>query len=173
VVQSDRRATVTFVLNGVDEETVETGFVDLGWSTTEQITVTLDDPSSRNRGPVEKQDSVTTPDPPDPLVTVRRGTLCSDDPDSPRPRCNVDGAGADCTDSSCGFVEIEVAHFLSPVTCAVTKQGEDVERIVGPIPDDSARETTIFFGVPGDWVRAVCTDESGTRQDTDRYDWPS
>jgi hypothetical protein len=163
---------LTFDLGGPDTEIVDTGFVDLGFSTTEHITVTLVDTSARSRGPVDKTDSVTTPDPPDPVVRVSRGSRCSDDPDSPLPRCNADASGADCVDASCGFVEITVANFFSPVTCTVTEQGSPAERTVGPIPDNSARETGIYFGVPGDWVRAECVDETGQRSDAFRYDWP-
>ncbi|HQR27901.1 MAG TPA: fibronectin type III domain-containing protein, partial [Nocardioides sp.] len=173
LLESSARPDLRFTLTGVDRQTVRTEFLDLGYSAREEVRITLFDDSERDRGPVLKRAVDTTPDPPDPVVQVRRGSLCSDDPASPLPRCHPPGAGPDCVDPSCGFVELVPAHFLSPVTCDLTVQGGagDVTT-VGPIPDDAPFETSFYVGSPGDWVRAECHDASGTRSDDDRYTWP-
>ena len=173
VIEGSERPRQTFDLGGVDVQSRESGFLDLGYSATEDIKVTLVDPSARNRGPVVKRDVVSTPPEPPAEVKVRRGTSCSDDAGSPLPRCNTDGQGADCVDASCGFIELVVSEFHSPVTCVVTSQGGDIDATIGPIPDDATTETRLYFGTPGNWIRAQCSDDTGDRTARDLYDWPN
>ena len=171
-IGSSDRPDQTFVLSSLDKATVVSDFRDLGFSATENLTVTLEDPA-RGRGPVTKHDVATTPDAPPAAVKVGRGDRCSDDPDSPLPRCNEDGQGVDCVDSSCGFVTLQTTGFFSPVTCTVTSQGGDVDATLAPIPDGATTQTKLYFGSPGSWVKAACHNAGDTRTAADRYTWPN
>lgn len=171
VVSSDVRPDQRFQMTGVDRETFTIPPLDLGFGAQESLRVALVD-EARDRGPVYRRATATTPEPPPAQVQVRRGGRCSDDPLSELPRCNPDAQGADCLDESCGFIEIEPVRFYAPVTCVVTMQGVEGERTVGPIPDGEPTRTALYFGVPDNWVRAECRAESGDRTDDDRYDWP-
>ncbi len=141
----------------------------LGFAVTERVTVTVSD-SARGRGPVSKSDSATTPDPPDPVVTVDRGDKCNDN-GGPNP-CHPPGEGPDCTDDSCGFIKIKAENFFSDVTCTVTRPGVGVDT-VGPIAEGAWHQTNLYFGAPGDTVKVRCDATNSSINKTTNFDWPN
>ncbi|MEZ5097363.1 MAG: fibronectin type III domain-containing protein [Nocardioides sp.] len=169
-VDSAFRSTGPFTTTDPNITTYELAPVDIGWDTTEELTVTLDDPA-KNRGPATRSESFTTDKQPPPVVLVKKGPACNDSPGSDTP-CNVDGQGEDCTDASCAFIRLVTSDFGSPVECRVDTQdwGQPVD--LAPIPDDASTVTALYFGNPGRWVRANCTDQATNRRnDNDQIDW--
>lgn len=169
-IESDYRPTVTATTTDPDVTTFRLDPLDLGWSTTEEIRVTVVDPA-RGRGPVTRSESFTTDKRPPPEVKVRAGPACSDAPGSTTP-CNTDGQGVDCTDASCAFIKVTTVDFGSPVSCRVDAQGWSAPVDLAPMPDNATTVTSLYYGQPGKWVRATCTDQAtGARNATDQIDW--
>ncbi len=170
-VTSDQRPTESFSVPGPNTRLVPTQWVDLGFDTTETITVELFDPG---RGSVTKSMSATTDPPPPAKVTVSRARKCNDSPGSSLPGCNSDGTGVDCVDSSCGFLALTTANFFSAVRCTVRLGGAPpVDIDVGPIPDGATTALDLYYGNVGGNVRADCQSSDGTRTDTHLFDWPA
>ncbi len=166
IFTSDRRPGTTWHIDAVDTQTLTTGTVDLGYSVTEHIGITVrDTPRGRRVGPLTFQKS--TDDPPPATVDISRGDKCNDSGANP---CHTGGdANPDCTDSSCGFIVLEVHHFFGPVSCSVSADGAGDLGTVS-LSDDTTKQTTLYFGDPGKTVRASCTSSSASA--TDRFDWP-
>ncbi len=167
-VTSNRRPDVSFSVSEVDKKTVLLGELDLGFSVTERIQVTLSD-AALGRGSVMDTAAVTTDDPPPEEVIVSRGAKCNDTPGSSEPPCHT-GPGDDCTDASCGFVKLQLSNFLGPVTCSVSLQGAGAPQDVGPFGDNDTHVTALYYGNSGGNVTADCT--AGARHDFDGYAWP-
>lgn len=145
--------------------------MDLGFSVRETISVTVRD-TARNRGPVSKSDSATTPDPPPPVVEVKRYVLCNDDPTSGSEPCHEPGQGQDCTDPSCGKISIKATNFFSPVTCTVTRQGfPPVDW--GPFPEGQTEATDLYFGSPGVDVGVTCSSSDNSIRKSVDFPWPN
>ncbi|MEO5851760.1 MAG: hypothetical protein ABIQ15_04530, partial [Nocardioides sp.] len=104
---------VTLGVPGVDVQTVATGWLDLGYSTTEVITVSFFD-NNPDRGEVLRQASTTTPDAPPPTVSVGRGAKCNDATGVPTGCGNpVDP----CTASNCGAIAVTADGIQPGTTC--------------------------------------------------------
>ncbi len=144
--------------------------LDLGFSVREAITVTVSDPA-RNRGPVVKSDEITTPDPPPPDLKVKRYASCNDSPGSSNP-CHPPGSGQDCTDASCGFIQITANNFFSNVTCTVTRPGFGADN-VGPFAEGTPKQTDLYYGSPGTDVKVRCDATSGSINQTVFFTWPN
>ncbi len=160
-VRSSQRGTETFQLTGPDVFTFRTTSLDIGYSATETITVTLSD-SSPNRGSAAAQaTSGRTDDPPAPRVEVFRGSACNDatGPACPKP-------GDRCTNASCGRIGITTENFTTEVTCTIdSSDGANFTR-KGPYGNGS-RDTSAYFGFPTGWVSATCGGVTSAR-----YTWP-
>jgi hypothetical protein len=151
-------------LGGVDVQSASTGYVDLGYSTTESVTVTLSDPSP-SRGSPSKTASYRTEDPPPPTVNVYRGERCgargSSDP------CANSPNDEDCVNASCGRVWVEMANFTSNVNCTLTSSTGGGFGNKGPWGNGTHRSSW-YYGFPNGWVQATC---GGVQ--SNRYDWPN
>jgi hypothetical protein len=167
-VTSNRRPDSSYSISEIDKKTIFVGEVDLGYSVTERIQVTLSDPVL-GRGSVTDMAAVTTDDPPPEEVIVKKVGSCNDSPGSSDPPCHT-GAGADCTDASCGFIHVKLSNFLGPVTCSISMQGSGSPQDVGPFADNDTHPTGLYYGNSGGKVTADCT--AGARHDFDGYDWP-
>ncbi|MCB0907508.1 MAG: fibronectin type III domain-containing protein, partial [Nocardioidaceae bacterium] len=167
-VRSTKRPSKVWHLTSVNRQTLYLGERDLGFSVTEEVTVTVTDkPRGRSIAPLKV--SATTEAQPAPIVKVTRGDKCDDSGANP---CHPPASGdPDCTDASCGFITVEVHNFFGPVTCTITAQGEGVLGTVD-LADGDTKQTQFYFGVPGRWVDADCQGPGSTRE-KDRLTWPS
>ena len=157
---------------GPDQTVVTIPQLDLGFSTTETVTVVVSD-GARDRGSVQKQESATTPNPPAPVVEVERSTKCNDDPAQGRAPCHPSGDGApNCTDDSCGLLRIRVTNFFTPVTCTVTRQGFGPTDW-GPWSGQAWEPTTLYFGRPDVDVGVSCRNADDSVRKSVDYTWPS
>ncbi len=157
---------------GPDESDRTIPQLDVGYSTTETITVVVSDPP-RGRGPVQEQASATTPDPPAPVVEVDRYVKCNDDPASGRDPCHPPGdGGADCTGASCGLIAIRVSNFFTPVTCTVNRQGFGPTGW-GPWSGQTWEQTALYFGRAGTDITVSCRNADDSVRKSVDYTWPS
>jgi hypothetical protein len=129
--------------------------MDIGYQTTETVTVTLTD-ASPARGPATQTNSGTTEPPPPPVIEASRGALCSDDSAAGRQPCRVAGTDGDptnCTDVTCGFVHIKLSNWDpdTPVYCIAN----DHQPGQGVAPDTEF-DSRFYFGVPGGTVHIYC-----------------
>jgi large repetitive protein len=149
-VASDKRNETFQVPVGVS--TVTTSAIDIGYDASETVTVTLAD-DAPNRGAVTASGSTSTPPPP-PTVVVSKGEPCNDTPGSGLPNCNHgNGPGADCTDPSCAFVNVDIEHFNNGGIFCSFNGGP---LIYGPFNENGVHETDFYFGSPGQTVVAWC-----------------
>ncbi len=155
----------SFAANGVDVSTFTTNSVDLGYATTENVTVTISD-SSPNRGSGSKTGTVRTQDPPPPEVHIQRGSRCRDDLDNPS--CNS-GSGIDCVNSSCGRIAFTTRNFTqSRVSCDLYDDRTSGSWSSRSIDTNRTTEPGSYYGYRGHTVWAVC---GGVR--SNNYQWPN
>jgi hypothetical protein len=154
----------TFQTSGVDTYSFTTTSRDLGFSATEQVTVTIfDDSPGRGSGTRSATSPRTDPEPP-PEVSVRRGARCQDN-DPSLPNCYTT-QGTRCTNNSCGYVNITTSGFDAPVTCTINSSDGAYAGRRGPYGNGS-RDTSAYFGFRGGWVQATCGGITSPR-----YTWP-
>jgi hypothetical protein len=166
-VTSNRGRDESFAANTVNTFSFTTRSRDIGYSTSERITVELRDPAPA-RGPVTKAfTSPQTQDPPPPTVKVWRGEKCNDG--NSLQDCNVNGNGVNCIHSSCGFVVIQTANFNGDVTCNLDSS-DGAWNYTWNFSANETRQMSAYFGYPNGWVEATCrrSGQSGTF----RYSWP-
>jgi hypothetical protein len=152
IVTSDRNRSEQFeVPVGVSSFTTQP--IDLGYQSTENVTVTLVD-SAPVRGPVSATNSATTDPPPPPVVVASRGAACNDDPEAGLQPCNPGGPGGqNCTDASCAFVHIALSNWDvagALVFCSIN--GEPTQ----PFDPYANTDTSRYFGTPGGTVTVHC-----------------
>lgn len=155
----------SFSANGVDVSTFTTRSVDLGYSTTEDVTVTISD-DNPGRGSGSGSGSVRTEDPPPPEVSVSRGGRCNDNGGTP---CYRGGPGTLCTHPSCGFVTITTRNYTtSETTCRIydSADGHFATKTVGTNRSD---QTTSYYGFPSHSIWVEC----GGGVSSPRYNWPN
>lgn len=153
--------------SGPDRTVIDVDAYDVGYNAEEDFTVKVIDPV-RHRGSGSKTVTGTTGDPPPAVVVLSRGPLC-DDSTSGNP-CHTGGSEPDCTDPSCGFIQLDVSNFTGQVTCTIHRPGIGDDTVSG-IPDNSTKVTDLAYGVPGNNVTVHCS--RGSRQDDDSYSWPN
>lgn len=164
-VDSDKRAKETFQLNGVDVFTFRTSTVDIGYSATETLVVTLFD-NNPSRGPGERtQTSPATQDPPPPEVTIQRGDRCNDATNDPP--CSSGGSGTPCTHPSCGKILFTSANWdYNPMNCAFY-DSVDGYYATRQIATNRSVQPGPYFGYPTRSVWVVC---DGV--ESNHYNWP-
>ncbi|MEJ7832344.1 MAG: Ig-like domain-containing protein [Nocardioides sp.] len=175
-VQSSKRDE-TFNATGVDVFSFVTRSVDIGYSSTETIQVTISDGSPGGRGsgtrtatsPSTSAEPPPEPPPPPPepptvhTVRVSQGAHCNDS----GPRCSV--SGPSCSHPSCAHITVTTTGFTSTTAnCDFydTIQGRFTSRTIST---NRADQTTAYFGFPGEQVWAIC----GGSYQSPRFTWPN
>lgn len=155
----------SFTASGVDVHTFTTSYVDLGYSATESVTVTLSD-ADPARGPARRTaTSPRTEDPPPPTVRVSRGAKCNDGGGTP---CQgAGGGGIPCTNPSCGRITITTTNFTTQTANCQIYDSSDGQFTSKTVTTNTSDQTSAYFGYPQRQVWAVC---NGT--ESPRYDWP-
>ena len=157
----------TFTANVSDTYSFSTRPVDLGYSASEKITVTLSD-TSPNRGSVSKE--ATSPrTAAEPTVRVSRGSRCRDDVGN-TPCRNPGERGTNCVDPSCGRIVVTTTNFQrSSTSCDLyDNSGKFQTRTVAT---NRSSETKSYFGYQNRQVWAIC--DGGPSGAPVRYDWPN
>jgi hypothetical protein len=115
----------------------------VGYSTTDTITVTVSDPG---RATVSGSNAATTgpPPPPPPTVTVSRGASCGQ-------TC----INAGCT-SSCQYIHVQTANFGGNVTCTFNSQHGSGGFVSQTYAANQSKDSFNWFGFPGQWVQVTC-----------------
>jgi hypothetical protein len=159
-VTSDQGRNETFQVP-VGVSTVTTLPKELGYRQTENLTVTLSDPSP-SRAPVSQTASATTAEPPPPVVAIDIGSPCNDSAGSTQPCHPSGGSLEDCTDPSCAFVVLDVENWLDPPTCHFEATATPVmgEVLLTAVPN-GRQQTGAYYGNPGNLIRAVCDSTDG------------
>lgn len=165
-VDSDKRGKETFQLNGVDVFTFRTSTVDIGYTATETLEVTIFD-SNPTRGPgTRTQESPATEDAPDPVVTIQRGDKCNDGGGSTP--CNTGGGGTPCIHPSCGKVLFTSSNWdYNPMTCTFI-DSVDGAYLTRQIATNRTVQPGPYYGYPDRTLRVEC---DGVKSNT--YDWPN
>jgi hypothetical protein len=155
----------TFSANSVDVSTFTTSTIDIGYSTTENVTVTITD-SNPNRGTGTRTGTVTTEDPPPPQVSVSRGSKCNDNGGTP---CYRGGDGTLCLHASCGFIVITTSDFTSGSTTCRIYDDANGHFATKTVSTNRSEQTTSYFGYPARSIWADCADAAASP----RYNWPN
>jgi hypothetical protein len=172
-VQGSTGRDVTLEAPGIDVQTVYTGWLDLGPSTTEAVTVSLGDPNP-NRGYAQKVATTRTPDP-TPHVQISRGAACSDG--SPTP-CQSSPSDPTCV-NNCAFLALAWSDSYATMTCAFDSNlGELGEVTI--FGSQGSTQTNRYFGNfvhPGgseltpEWVNVRCDSELGSGESFSEMNW--
>lgn len=175
-VTSTQGRDQTFAANGVDVQSFSTSSRDLGYSATEQLTVTISDSSPR-RGPGTRRASYTTGAAPTPTVAVSKGASCG--PGSGNGPCNSSASSpTECNNSSCGRIVITTARWSSAtLSCSLdSTHGNSGWNNPYTVTANTSDQLGAWFGYPDGRVRATCTgdDLGGARRTVTSpwYDWP-
>jgi hypothetical protein len=167
-VDSDKRAKETFTASGVDVSTFRTSTIDIGYTATERVTVTLSDNSPR-RGPAERTaESPQTEDQPKPTITITRGDRCSDATNNPA--CNPGGSGTDCLHASCGRILFTSENWgYSPMNCNFFDDASPSQPYSSrAIATNRSVQPGPYYGWPDRSVWVVC---DGV--ESNHYNWPN
>jgi hypothetical protein len=150
-VQSSGRDQTFTTGNGVWSQ----GFTDnVGYSTTDYITVTVSDPGR----PTLTQTASRTSDPPPPTVTVSPGTACGP---STATACPSDpGPAQGGCSSTCYFIRVVTANFPGNVTCTFNSNLGSAGWNPLTFGPNENRQTNYWFG--SSWVTVTCGGVSGT-----------
>ncbi|MFA6298288.1 MAG: hypothetical protein WC642_03935, partial [Nocardioides sp.] len=164
-VDSDKRGKETFQLSGVDVHTFRTSTVDIGYTATETLEVTIFD-NSPTRGPgVRNTESPATEDAPKPVVTIQRGDRCSDATNDPP--CSSGGSGTPCVHASCGKILFTSANWdYNPMTCEF-HDSIDGYYLTRQIATNRTVQPGPYYGYPDRTVWVVC---DGV--ESNHYNWP-
>ena len=158
----------SYRLDGVDVQTITTGWQDVPAENSEILRVVLSD-SSPPRAAVEKSFRYNAPPRDNPSVSIRRGTACIDPPSGGRPACNVNGTGTNCVVNACGRVQFTTENFYSDeITCQVYDGRNGQQFASRRIRANTTAEPGAYYGYVGSTVWAVC---NGERSNT--YTWPN
>ena len=169
---SNRRAPRSWSVSNLDVSTFTVDAEALGFAVTERVSVTLSHDVDPSGDFVTFADRATTVDPPPAKITVVVGDKCNDGSGSSP--CHTSGNGGwDCTDNSCAFISIAVKNFFDDVTCDINLPGRPDRLGVGPLADDALGPTDVYFGAPGESVRATCRNPSRSVSATDTLIWPN
>ena len=144
---------------------MSSGYVDLGYAYTENVTVTLSD-GAPNRGSGRQTDSYRTPDPPPPTVSISQGTRCNDGTGG-NP-CNTGGGGEDCINPSCARIRITTTNFRTSTATCVFHDNTEAGWSTRQITTNTSDEPGVYFGYPNRTVWAVCDGH-----ESNHYDWPN
>jgi large repetitive protein len=158
--------------------TTQTQNENIGYDRTEQVRVTIVDPNL-DRGTDSVRASGTAGSPPQAHVTIGRGSLCNDSPGSNAPRCGQ-GGDPNCTDPSCGFVQLTLDSF-------VDEFGNPNDATCRPAPPyrfewnwqpgrswslgGGTTQLDAYFGTPGAELDVTCQDDDQTA--TGAFTWPA
>lgn len=158
--------------------TTQTQTENIGYDRTEQVRVTIVDPNL-DRGTDSVRASGTAGSPPQAHVTIGRGSLCNDSPGSNAPRCGQ-GGDPNCTDPSCGFVQLTLDSF-------VDEFGNPNDATCRPAPPyhfewnwqpgrswslgGGTTQLDAYFGTPGAELDVTCQDDDQTA--TGSFTWPA
>ena len=119
----------------------------IGYSATRNIRVRAH--SRAGWGPWSDYGSATTVSPPQPKVTVGKGSTCGER------SCNT-GNGS-CSSASCRWIKVTTSNFNGGVTCHFTKNGNNVSGWTNlGMGGNTTAESNNFLGEPGAVVRATC-----------------
>lgn len=155
-------------LGGVDVQTFVSGPARIDAGTSDILKVTLFD-DSPNRAAVSREFRYTTPERKNPEVTIRRGTLCSDDPASPRPACGGGGGGGElCLNASCGKIQITSSNYADPSARCEFYDSVDGQYLIRTVETNKTVEPGPYYGYPGRQVWVVCNGAV-----SNKYTWPS
>lgn len=167
-VTSNQGRDESFSANTVNVYSFLTRYRDIGYSSTETVTVTIFD-DSPNRGSGTRSATSPRTDPePQPAISVYRGSKCNDSAGSDLPGC-YRGTGTRCTDPSCGNIVFDTWNFTSSsVTCRLYDSVEGYFA-TKTVSTNRAEQTTSYFGYPARSIWAECN--SGPT--SPRYDWPN
>jgi len=173
----DLRPSQTFELGGINTQDVVTPFVDLGYGTTEVITVTIfDDSPSRGSGSVQATYSIALP--PAATLGIYRGDRCKDGVDSGFEPCNPGvPEGGGCRFDSCGFLTFTTANFPPASQCEITVTPGENTGWTNPNPNGVTR-TTLAYGFERTKISVRCNvgpiyDGGGDGWvESNQYDWP-
>ncbi|WP_193609627.1 Ig-like domain-containing protein [Nocardioides lijunqiniae] len=166
-VDSDKRGKETFTSSSVDVSTFRTSTIDIGYTATERLTVTLSDNSPR-RGPAERTaESPQTENQPKPKVTITRGDRCSDVTNNPA--CNRDGTGTDCLHASCGRILFTSENWgYSPMNCTFFDDVSPGGYATRAVATNRSVQPGAYYGWPARTVYVVC---DGVK--SNEYNWPN
>ncbi len=160
-------------MNGVDTYTFNTRTIDIGYRSTEQLTVRIAD-AQPARGPGERTaTSPSTVDEPRPTVSIGKGPACNDGAGSSTP-CNRSGTGENCINASCAQISFSSDNWPSnPMYCDFYDSADPgtpyqsgraiaTNRTVSPGP---------YYGYPARTVWVVCSDSTGARAESNHLNW--
>ncbi|MGI8645754.1 MAG: fibronectin type III domain-containing protein, partial [Nocardioides sp.] len=148
--------SVVLPLGGIGTQDVVTDFVELGFATTEVVTVTIYDVDP-SRGSGTAQQTYTVPPPTPATVSIYKGDPCIDlDDGSGKPPCTPDGDPKnDCIFASCGFIKLATTNFPDGATCEIDSSIGKIGG-TGAMPRNGEVQTTYSFGQSGQTVDVSC-----------------
>ena len=126
---------------------VQSERVQVGWETTEEVTVTLTDPAN-GRGPVSMRQSATTGSPPAPQISLSKGDACLDGSEMtwPGPTCASRGWATEaCTEVNCAFINFSISGFVNAYTCRITRSGRSPIDF-GVVPAENIARSNYHYG---------------------------
>jgi len=179
-VDSNQRSSKTFTAAGVDVHTFTLPAKDLGYSTSEKVTVTLFD-GSPERGSGSK--SATSPEtaakPPPPEVRIFRGDKCNDGNPNVKD-CNLDGSGIDCVSPECGHIVVRSWSFDQSTSLSCTFHNNNGPFKTRIVQANTTQQTRSYYGDGGSKVWAVCVGDKNAKYTSTKekatspkYTWPS
>ncbi|WP_203338573.1 Ig-like domain-containing protein [Nocardioides limicola] len=163
--------------NTVSTVTLYTNWLNLGYSATESVTVTLYDDGTPSRAGVSKTASTATPAPPPPFVEVLPGNRCQDN-DPSLPNCRTGGGGTECLNSSCRFVRIRSRDFINSnrMDCHFYDEANaTTPYVTRRVTTNTNEQTPSYYGFAGRrlWVECVGVQDSSERATSARLTWPN
>jgi hypothetical protein len=158
-LSSNHGSLANWTTSNVDVQTFALSPRDIGYSQNETPTVTI---SQSGRGSGSKSGpTATTPAPPPPTVSVARGTQCTDNSCPP---------AGNCTDATCGHVQVTLANFNGTATCTISTNPADGGFSIQHLGNGTT-DTSWYYGFPGGKVSVTCT--AGSQSANGSTNWPT
>jgi len=121
---------------------------DVGWSYSSNFNLALTDSSGKGRPTVNRgPDHVTTPAPPQPSISVSKGTATSQ---------------PTCTSTYCAWINITLNNFTSSTSCTFSDNVDGAWYTQYGIPANFSGRTSAYFGFPGRTLTVTCSGVSGS-----------
>ncbi|MBS2939320.1 fibronectin type III domain-containing protein [Nocardioides sp. J2M5] len=137
-----------------------------------RLSVAVFDPVRAGRGEDSGDNRTKSGLPPAPAVSIARGQLCGDGPDTTRP-CKTSALSPACNLNSCSTIRLATEGFLENYDCTVSGA------VLNPQSGNPGRQTSNHPGggfetawyAPGGTVTVTCTDTTGLQTGTSTVTW--
>ena len=158
-VSSAQRGSQTLAAGGVYVNSFELAAIDIGYDSTERLTVTISDAAPARGSGTRTAESPSTETQPKATVTLSKGPRCNDV--SGDPYCGG-ASDPDCNVASCAQIQIDSANWTySPMSCTFyDSDGGFASRSLGT---NRSLSPGPYYGYPGRQIYAVCDGVTSNR----------